>query len=152
MENITWSVMGKQTTQAEKVNWTYLGAKMFLITKACSSLISIKEAYALVGTVGHMHKHKHKNIKTLQLSYAYVAVMSRGDMVGISISISISKRLSANQRVLYTYADLVLTGHNSDISIGRKLMLTLHLFPLAHMHFMFMLVLMPVLQVRTWLN
>ena len=146
--------MGKQTTQAKKVNWTYLGAKIFVITKACSSLISIKEAYVLVGTVGHMHKQKHKNIKTLQLSYAYVAVMSRGDMIGISISISISKRLSANQRVLYTYADLVLTGHNSDISIGRRLMLTLHLFPLAHMHFMFMLVLvlMPVLQVRTWLN
>jgi len=73
-------------------------------------------------------------------------------MVDISISISISKRLSANQLVLYTYADLVLTGHNSDISIGRRLMLMSQLFPLAHMLFTFMLVLMLVLQVRTWLN
>jgi len=78
--------------------------------------------------------------------------LSRGDMVDISISISISKRLSANQRVLYTYADLVLTGHNNDISIGRRLMLMSQLFPLAYMLFTFMLVLMLVLQVRTWLN
>jgi len=79
--------------------------------------------------------------------------LSRGDMVDISISISISKRLSANQLVLYTYADLVLTaGHNNDISIGRRLMLMSQLFPLAYVLFTFMPVLMLVLQVRTWLN
>ena len=70
--------------------------------------------------------------------------MSRGDVVRISISISISERFLANQWVLYSYADLVLAGHNSDISIGRRVILTLQVFTLVHKLLMLMLVLMLV--------
>jgi len=80
----------------------------------------------------------------------FMSLMSRGDMAGVSKGIS--KRLSANQWVLYTYSDLVLTGHNNNVSIGRRLMLLSQLFLVAHKLPTFMLVLMPVSQVRTWLN
>ena len=106
----------------------------------------------------HKHKHKHKNIKPLCSSYAYayayVAIMSSEDVVRISISIS--ERLLANQRPLDAYANHVLTGHNSDISISirRTLMLMLmsQLSPLAHKLLVLMIVLMLASQVRTGLN
>ena len=78
--------------------------------------------------------------------------------VGICINISTSVRLSANQRALFAYVNVVLTEHKLKHRHKKTVMLMLmsRLSSLAHKLLMLMLMLMLASQVRTdlsaWVN